>query len=566
MTAGVLAGDPIYPTSSGFNPAVLDTRIPIAGPPYPACVTAASGFGARTAALPLAVAHFAATGVRAGTFGLDDYYFRIQILPSQLLLGNVVSDEEFTFGVWNAWLSTTQTLETIAVVGGTGLVLAGQAAPPLVFAVNQQRNYTLQIGTVGPPTIAASYTFTFGDAEAVTIAVSGSRITAWALTPDWQTAVKEKLSWKTDIQRGWSGSEMRRALRIAPRRTVSFSTPLIKLEKQFVENQLFAWGALAWALPIWWDGQYLAVPANPGDPTVSCDTVDRDFVAPGLAILLLNAETYEVLQVETLTTSALTLTHPVIGTWPTGSKLYPVRAARLLQTSRITREHGSLATVQPEFTIVEPCDWPSATGLPMYRGAPVLEDSPDVAETAEATYQRDTYMVDNDTGSIDVVDTAQIGFPANAHNWFLQGAPRRAFLRSLLYLLKGAQGEMWVPSYENDFTLLQNIASSDSNITCALSGFGQFASEQNRRDIRIELLAGTIFYRRITGSIVNTPTSELLSLDSTLGVGVTVAQVRRISFMAVSRLSSDEIEIDHYTAIDGLATCSTPFVGVDHDI
>lgn len=567
MTTGVLAPREIYAASSGLNAGVLDSRIPVAQPFGALDAPPKVAGGAPTSSAPIAVSSFTFTGGRIATsFEYADWYFRIHILPSSLTLGNVVSDELFAVGVWNAHLDTAETLNSIGVVGGTGISLSGQPTPPLVFEINQQLDYTLEVLQEGPPSIAAVYTFTFADAEVVTLSLTGERITAWALTPDWAKPVSEKLGWKTDVLPAWDGSSQRRALRIAPRRDVSFSAPMSKLEKQYVENQLFAWGALSWALPIWWDGQYLASQVNPGDLSIPCDTVERDFVAGGLAILLTEARTYEVLSVESFTSSLLTLSRIVVGTWTRGSKLYPVRAARLLATTRITRDTASYAELEPQFLIVEPCDWPAASGLPMYRGAPVLEDSPDTAETAEGGYQRDTFTIDNDTGAIAVIDTAGIGFPINSHNWFLKGRTARNNFRSLLYLLKGRQGEIWVPSYEDDFSLVLDIAAGDTNIRCANAGFGLFANIQNRQDIRIELYSGVIYYRRITGSVVDSPTTELVSISSALGVTVKIAQVRRISFMALSTLAADEITIDHLTAIDGLAVSSTPFVGVNHPI
>jgi hypothetical protein len=569
VTAGVLAPREIYPTSSGLNAPGLDTRIAMVGPPsgaWPSIVYQSPFSGARSAVIR-GDTHLSLTGSRPATsFEITDWYYRIHILPALENLGNVVSNEVFTVGVWNAWLATSQTLNSITPAGATGISLTGQPAPPLIFTPNQQLNYTLNILPLGPPTIDASYTFTFADAEVVVLTILGSRITAWALTPDWETPVTERLGWKTDKLRAWDGSEQRRALRIAPRRAVRFLTWMSKPEKAFVENQLFGWGALKWALPIWWDGQPLSVASNPGDLVVLCDTVGRDFVAGGLAIILTDARTYEVIQILTLTATQLNLARVVVGSWSIGAKLYPVRASRLLATTRITRENGSYAALEPQFQIDEPCDWTPATGLPAYRGAPVLEDSPSVTATYEGSYERETFTIDPQTGALEVIDTAAIGFPSNSHNWFLKGKTAHSNFRALLYLLQGQLSEIWVPSYEDDLLLTADIASSDTTIQCQNSGFGLFAGVQNRKDIRIELTQGTVYYRRITGSSSIGGNAELLTISSALGVNVPANTVRRISFMALSVLATDEIAIEHQTTITGLALATTPFRGVNHDI
>lgn len=569
MTAAFVMPREIYPASSGLNTPGIDTRIVMVGQPtslWPAIVEPEPFGGPRSAVIRGDV-HLSLTGSRpAASFEITDWYYRIHILPSLENLGNVVSNEVFTVGVWNAWLATSQTLDTITPVNATGISLVGQPAPPLTFTPNQQLDYTLTILPLGPPTIDATYTFTFADSEVVVLTILGSRITAWALTPDWESPVIEKLAWKTDKLRAWDGSEQRRALRIAPRRNVAFSTWMSKPEKAFVENQLFGWGALIWALPIWWDGQPLTVQSNPGDLVVLAHTDNRDFVAGGLAIILTDARTYEVIQIETFTSTQLNLARVVVGTWTIGAKLYPVRAARLLSTTRITRENGSIAALEPNFQIVEPCDWTPASGLPAYRGAPVLEDSPSVTDTYEGSYERETFTIDPQTGALEVIDTAGIGFPSNSHNWFFKGKTAHANFRALLYALQGQLSEIWVPSYEDDLLLVADIASSDTTIQCQNSGFGLFAGVLNRQDIRIELNVGTVYYRRITGSSSITATTELLSISSSLGVTVPANTVRRISFMCLSVLATDEITIEHLTRIEGVGISTTPFRAVNHDI
>jgi hypothetical protein len=281
MTAGVLMPREIYPASSGLNTGALDSRIAMAQP-FPGRVLEVGPRAGTITMHHLPTLALALTGSRpAISFEITDWFFRIHILPDNLQLGNVVSSEIFTIGVWNAWLATAQTLDTITTLDPSGTTLTGQPPPPLVFAPNQQLDYTLTIDPLGSPTVDATYTFTFADGESVELSMFGQRISAWALTPDWQTPVEEQLGWKTDRLRAWDATEQRRALRIAPRRQVKFTTWMSKQDKQFIENQLFAWGALIWALPIWWDGQYLSVQSNPGDVLVLADTVGRDFVADG---------------------------------------------------------------------------------------------------------------------------------------------------------------------------------------------------------------------------------------------------------------------------------------------
>lgn len=568
MTAfnGNVAPSSIYPASAGINAGVFDSRTLSLAPYTTGYLAASEAAGALTKNLP-ATSHWANGGNLAPSFALTDWYNRIHISVGLIALGNVVSNVTKTVSVWNAWLDRTQTLNTFTTTNGGGITVTAPGVLPITFLRNQELSWVFTVATQGPPTIDAIYLWTFADSETVTLEITGNRITAWALTPDWSAGVRETLQFKTDVMTAWSGAEQRRALRIAPRRQFQFSAPMGQQERRVIEAALFAWSSMVWALPIFSDGQRIASALTPGVFTVPCDTINRDFVAGGLAILIRDAANYEVLQVASVSGTTLSLSNAVAGSWPSGSRLYPVRTARLASYPKIARENGQYATVQPEFVTVEPCDWTPASGLPQYRSFPVLENSPDAGTANDASYERESNLIDNETGVVEMDDIADIGFPVWMHNWFMQGRTQRAFFRSLMYLLKGRQGEIWVPTYQSDLKLAALIASTATTMDVEMTGYTLFLVGQvNRQDIRIELLNGTVFYRRVTGSTSVDTNTERLSIDSSLGQQVTPSQVRRISYMSLCRLNNDNIDIMHENGDTGLATAATQWRATNHNV
>jgi hypothetical protein len=403
------------------------------------------------------------------------------------------------------------------------------------------------------------------DGDPVALVLSNGPPACWTLSPDWQTPVRERLGFLTDVLPTWTGTEQRRALRIAPRRVFQFATLASQAEKRYIENTLFAWSALEWELPIFPDGQRLAAPIAIGDTLIACDTVNRDFIANGFAVVIQDALNFEIFQLSTLTSTQLNLGIVAAAAWPVGSRLYPLRRARLLSYPKLSHNSQETFSVSIDFTVDEPCDWPAASGLPTYRTLPVLEDSPDVSAPPAGDHTREANIIDSVTGAIDVDDTAMIGFPGMVHDWYLKGRTARAAFRSLLYLLKGRLGMMWIPTYNADLLLLSPLTSIATTMTVQAAGLPTLAVVQNRRDIRIELLSGAVYYRRITAAAAGAPGQEVASLDSALGVAVAVAQVRRISFMTVSRLDADEIEIQHFTMSDGLASSQTRFRAINYE-
>jgi hypothetical protein len=73
------------------------------------------------------------------------------------------------------------------------------------------------------------------------------------------------------------------------------------------------------------------------------------------------------------------------------------------------------------------------------------------------------------------------------------------------------------------------------------------ADDSGRRDLRIELNSGAVYYRRVTGSSTNDDGSERLSIFTALGVEVLPADIKQISFMSLMRLESDQVEFTYWT-------------------
>ncbi len=560
---GKLASAPIYPASSGINPGAYDSRTASLFP-YGGMVSSAPVSGAFSRKEPPPPS-FARTGNRATSF-LTDYYNHVIVSPAPLALGGVAKPLVETITVWNAHLSESVTLSAINAQNNAGISIATGTLPE-VFPPNFAQTFQVDIAAAPPGQIGATYEFVF-NTETAAFEITGFRLTApvWSFRPDASTPTKETLAWKTDVMRGWSGAEMRRAIRIAPRRTFTFSSTVTDVDRRVMETLLFAWSSQLFALPVFTDGQLLATAIAAGALSIPCVTANYDFVAGGLGLLLTDAQTTELFQISTVGSNYLEVSNGTQNAWGAGSRLYPVRQARLLSYPKATRESSTVATIAPTFTIAEPCDWTPISGLPQYRTASVLEFEPDAGNGQEISYVRETMIIDNASGLPEVDDRAGLGFPSIGHGWFMVGAAARATFRSILYALKGKQGALWVPSFQYDIIIEADISGGATLLT--IQNIGMFAylnAVQNRQDIRIELFDGTVFYRRVTSAAEVTPAVEQITIDSILSSSlIPAASIRRVSFMTLCRLAGDAITIDHLGA--GVAQAKTVFVGTEQPL
>ncbi|MCY1441300.1 hypothetical protein D9M71_576100 [compost metagenome] len=160
-------------------------------------------------------------------------------------------------------------------------------------------------------------------------------------------------------------------------------------------------------------------------------------------------------------------------------------------------------------------------------------------------------------------DTGWVGFGAQAHRFLVHGRAEQAALRSLLYYLAGRLRPIWMPTWCADIELAKAVPAGTRLVDIHYCGYSRHALlGLHRRDLRLELADGSVHYRRITGAADMHDGSERLVLAEPLPVAIGADDLVLGSWMALSRLDQDAVEITHHTDSDGLATCQLVLRGV----
>lgn len=500
---------------------------------------------------------------RAGAF-VDDWYHRIHLSPRTLDLGSIVSTQAAQVAVWNAFFEPRTLADILGVQ--EGLALSGPGAPPIVVPALAELQWDLSIAPNGPSRLDTTLQWIFAGLPPATLTLRGSRTVAFGFAPDWSEPVTETLEWLTDVRTSTTGAEQRRALRLAPRRSFEAQVIAEGRERAAFDMALAGWGAQEWALPIWHDVQPLPQAVPPGATTITCATAGRDFVAGGLALLRgEDALVTEAMEIAAITAGALQLKRPVLRPWPAGTRLYPVRAARLAAQPEMSRKTDRLLAARVQFAVTEACDWPELAPAQTYRGLPVYAPRPEESEDLTSTFERLLTTLDNARGKPAVTDTAGRGFAVRAHRWALQGVAEHTALRSLLYWLRGRQRACWLPTHAQDLVLA--ATASGGAITVQRCGYARWGvGRAGRQDIRMELADGSVLHRRILSAAEVDDATETLVLDAALLRTVTPADVRRISYLALMRLADDGASIEHLTDIEGAARAALTFRAVRDDL
>ena len=494
----------------------------------------------------------------------DDYYDRIHITPLRITLGALVTRQTRTVDVWNAYRARTLTLSQVNESNASGIDLNAPGALPLAFPPLKDTQWTINITTVGSSSIAADVSWLFAGFDPIPVHITGERVTAWMVSPDWSThGITETLEWLTDVQQSVSGQQLRVVDRETPRRSWEFDIATGGTERQLMESALHAVRGRTWALPMWVDQSFLAAPLESGSTSVPLTTAGLDFEAGKLAMLRRSASDYELVQIDLVENDALTFANATINRWPAGTALYPCRLARITDTPSLTRASSDVITSTLRFQSAEPCPWDATPPAATYRGIPVLEARTNEASAPTAGPDRQLQILDGDVGAQQVDDVTGLPWSTQSHAWWLAGRAARAAQRSQLYWMAGRANALWLPSWADDVTLTETIGAGSTVMKVARCGITQYAAgTPGRQHLRFERADGSVEYRAVTAASVLDTDTEELTLDTPLTAALDPAGVRQISWMMLATLGSDSVEIDHLTDSEGLATCDATFVAV----
>lgn len=491
----------------------------------------------------------------------DDFYNRIHISPATLELGNVASEQVSTINLWNAYL-TPKILQNIDGIE-EGLNVSGQPNPPFNFAALQERAWNVSILPDGPSTIDTNLVWQFGEDQA-SLHITGTRIVAFGWLVDWSKPVTETLQWLTDILQSTTGSEQRRSLRIAPRINFDAELLLYDAERQYFDLAMIGWGAKTFAMPVWNQQQWLKTAHVVGGLVIYCDTTHRNFRANRLAILRgQTAFDNETIEVESVLADRLVLKRALQKNWPKGTCLSPAVTAQLNGQPNLIKRTDRMMRTSISLAVTEAVDHAEQMPSVLYRGYPVLDQTPNEKNDLTHSYERLLSQLDNKTGLMLKKDHAQAAFGLYQYDWMTYGRQAQANLRALFYALRGSQKALWLPTFSDDLTVKSIIVASGQTIDVQWCGYSRFAQSQlGRQDIQITLKNGTVLYRRITSSTEVNETTERLAVDQSFTAQINPSDIVNISFISLCRLSNDTLTFEHINDSDGIAKASVTWRGV----
>ena len=491
----------------------------------------------------------ALSGQRFEMFG-GQLFEKIIVIPRSKALGFVLTATQFAVEVWNAFRNVDQTLQSITITGVGGLTLTDPNGEPLLYAALDSYIYQATVPSAGAAQIDQDVIFGFlSGVLGADMEVTGSRITLFSVAPDWNEGMEETIEYLTDVLKAYSDNEQRRALRQLPRRAMRYRAFTLNARNAAgMESLVWGWQNEPYGVPWWPDAQPLLGDIAAGTFVIPVSTADRQFAPGGLLVIWVDEFTFEGLSIESIASNSVTVTSPTQLSWTAGpgTRVMPVFLCRLPAAVDVTRYSSEIDQVDVNFIGEAGQPAPAPTISPtQYKGLDVLEIMPNWADAPlKRSYKRSMVTIDPKIGPIEVVDKGGSAVVGQEFPYWLDTHPNVTAFRAFILRRFGQLNPFWVPTWDQDLVLYQDVLSTDSGIRIESEFYSRFMFPiPARRFIAFIPTDGSgNVYREITAAADNGDGTENLVLDSSTGknFGHTTTM---ISFLTLARLGSDTTSI-----------------------
>lgn len=372
----------------------------------------------------------------------------------------------------------------------------------------------------------------------------------WSYMP--QQDLRESMEWLTDIIRCKS-NEQRFALRDQPR--LAFTLKFVMDSDKFSEAKAKAkyLGEKEFAIPVWTELTELGS-LTLGDSVFTLDTNYARYKSGGMVVIYEDEDTWEILTVDSFDASSVTTVETLSRNY-TNALIAPAKSAYFATPFQAARGGQDFVTASASFHSVDSEDLSIGWSSPFdsYLSHDVVTDRSIVISNINERFQREQQLQDNLTGIVWVGSQYSYPIQTTQISWDTQDRQERWAMMQLLHNKRGKWRGFWVPTWNPDIIITTNITSTDTVIIIQDIGYEDYQSE---RHIMIELNNGTRYYFNILYGISGSPGEEILTLSSSAGVNILIADISFVSFINFMRFDSDRAELRYMPA--GRTTVTMP--------
>lgn len=503
---------------------------------------------------------------------LDHWWEDMHVVPRTISFPNLLSAQSVSIEVHSAYRRVEETWSSFVNNAGAGVELLGEPSLPAVLEpMKTILGMTVEISTSGPANVDGTIDFVFSIAGTILVPVVLQRIVLFYVIPENDDEFIEELEFGTDVIPSLDGSEMRPSYRKRPRQFFEYDYRLFEIdedggERQKIQNMLFGWQSRTFGLPVWFFETFTTQIVSAGATSIQVDSTDyRDFRIGGYACVIVDEFTFDVLEIDSLTSSSITLVAPTINGYPVGTSVYPLRLAEGASSISGSRYPVNAMDTAIRFRVTEnDVDLADVSAFSSFNSKVLFDDENGIlGSTSREAFEQEDFNLDNRTGLVKRTSDWTRHKPVRDKTFFAKGFSDRWDLRQVVYALRGQQISFYLPTKKPDLEVLSDLVSSTNTMSVRNDGYTKFvASKQPRNVIRIVFVDGSpAILRTITSSSEVDVDEETLIVDSPWSSTITPAEIERVEFVEKMRFDSDSIRFRHQPG-NRATYCTVPCRGV----
>lgn len=363
----------------------------------------------------------------------------------------------------------------------------------------------------------------------------------WPFVP--QREFTESLDWLTDVI-PCKGAEQRLSLRALPRPGYQYSVVLDPAQFSRAKMLARGLGDKEILLPLWGELTRLG-PVASGTTTLTFDTRFAQYVAGRQLVVFDEDDHYELATIEVKVDTDLVLADPLAKTY-TNALVMPVQTVRFAQPLEGSRSSNEYFRATARFSGTDATEVPDLALYPtLYLGHEVVTDRAFLIGDLRERFLREAEVVDSSLGVVWAGPTLTYATQDSVMSWDTLTREELWKVRSWLYTRRGKWKAFWLPSWNNDLEVVQNISSTDTEVIIKAVGYSNL---DTTRDIMIQTTCGQRYLRRIIGATPGIGGTEVLELAEPIGFTHTVAEITLACFLTLYRFDADRVEIRHRAA------------------
>lgn len=351
----------------------------------------------------------------------------------------------------------------------------------------------------------------------------------------------ETLEFFSEVLESYTG-EQRIALRSAPRQNFDYSHRFATnrelaiaraIARQNVNQEIY--------VPVWPEETRNLGVIGSGDDSIAFDTSYADYRVGGFAMIFNGFENYVVSEISAIDSGLLTFTD-VIGTDFSNASIIPIRRAFSVNGYNVNRQ-ATYSDVSVQYMMRDNIDLFDSyvSPYPQFNSKDVITDRPVLFEAVSENLVRAAEYIDNGFGLVTLEPVKNYTDFGQTVSFYETRGENLWNRRLWIHSLRGKQKSFYLPTFNNDLELQSNISGVATTISVkSIAPVNYYLN----KSIMIWTNSGNRYFRDITNAVEDGE-NVTLTISSSLGVAVSVSNVKMISFVTLNRLNSDQIQIRH---------------------